>query len=247
MLWGRFLRGDDANAWPDDSRRRVNVKKKLRDLVRRIKALAMPRQERRQSLVGPAKLWRMKRDFQISFLKRENLKPAHYLLDIGCGTLRGGIPIIEYLDAGHYYGIESRKEVLDEGVRELREAGLEDKRPKLLDSEDNALLTIDRKFDFAWAFSVLIHMSDDILDRTLHMVSKHLSSSGVFYANVNIGERDDGYWQGFPVVWRSLDYYKGVCSSHGLRVEDVGSLHELGHISNIHSQDVQRMLRISRM
>ena len=59
----------------------------------------------RHSLVGPAHLWEIKRAFQIQFLQSVGLTPDQYLLDMGCGTLRGGIPIIKYLEPGHYYGI----------------------------------------------------------------------------------------------------------------------------------------------
>ncbi len=74
----------------------------------------------RHSHVGAPEGWELKRRFQIDFLKKQGLKPEHYLLDIGCGTLRGGIPIIDYLDKGHYYGIEVRDFVLDEGRKELQ-------------------------------------------------------------------------------------------------------------------------------
>jgi len=63
-----------VNSLPSDSKRRANLKKKLRDLIRRIKSLTLPREERRHSLVGPAKLWRMKRDFQIGFFEKSKSK-----------------------------------------------------------------------------------------------------------------------------------------------------------------------------
>ena len=80
-----------------------------------IERVTLNRVERRHSLVGPPKLWKLKRDFQINFLKNAGLEPQHYLLDIGCGTLRGGIPLIDYLNVGNYTGIERRRKVLEEG------------------------------------------------------------------------------------------------------------------------------------
>ncbi|MGC2692617.1 MAG: class I SAM-dependent methyltransferase, partial [Desulfobaccales bacterium] len=100
-------------------------------------------------------------------MKDHGLKPEHYLMDIGCGTLRGGIPLIDYLKEGHYFGIETRKEVLDEGRMELKEAGLNWKSPTLLTTEQFTKGGILQKFDFIWAFSVLIHMTDEILNDTL--------------------------------------------------------------------------------
>lgn len=218
----------------------------LRALKHRVRRLALNRQERRHALVGPAALWKLKRDFQIDFLRKAGLLPRHHLVDIGCGTLRGGIPLIRYLEPGHYCGIEVRKVALDEGRKELEEAGLAARQPLLVHATDVAQLHLGRKFDYAWAFSVLIHMSDDVLERTLGFVSRHLHAEGVFYANVNIGEREEAAWQGFPVVWRSMDWYKRCCARWGLVATDIGSLKDHGHRSNVASQDEQRMLKISR-
>ena len=218
----------------------------LARLIRRISSLTQTKEERRHALVGPAKLWKMKRDFQIRFLSDMDLKPGHYLFEIGCGTLRGGVPLIQYLENGHYFGVEVREEVLDEGRKELREAGLEGKNPTLLLSPKIAQLTVNRKFDYIWAFSVLIHMNDKILNDTLSFVSKHLSEEGSFYANVIIGDRKEGDWQGFPVVTRPFDFYGQACTMNGLVVSDLGPVKELGHIAKVESQDSQRMLKIGR-
>jgi SAM-dependent methyltransferase len=217
----------------------------LQLLTRRAKRLVMSGAQRRHALVGPAHLWQMKRDFQIQFLRRAGLAADHYLLDLGCGTLRGGIPLIGYLDEGHYFGIEARQEVLDEGRRELRDAGLEGKRPVLVCEPRLSQVRIDRTFDFIWAFSVLIHMSDDVLEDALRLVSQRLAPGGVFFANVNIGEQHDGSWQGFPVVSRRAQFYADACARHGLTIADVGSLHEHGHISGQKKQDRQRILKMT--
>jgi cyclopropane fatty-acyl-phospholipid synthase-like methyltransferase len=220
------------------------MKQLLNKLIRPIIPLTYSKKERRHALVGHAKLWKMKRDFQIKFLGNMGLKPEDYLLEIGCGTLRGGLPLIQYLNKGHYFGIEVREQALKEGRKELKEAGLEEKNPTLLLSPAIAQLTINRTFDYLWAFSVLIHMNDEILNDTLEFASKHLSEKGIFYANVNIGESKEGNWQGFPVVWRTFDFYSRACAMNGLAVADLGPLKALGHRANIESQDTQRMLKI---
>jgi cyclopropane fatty-acyl-phospholipid synthase-like methyltransferase len=186
----------------------------------------------------------MKRDFQIRFLKQMSLEPRHYLVDIGCGTLRGGIPLIEYLQEGHYHGIEVRENVLEEGRKELREANLEHKRPKLVVAPELSCLNLEREFDFVWAFSVLIHMSDEVLMACLEFVRKHLKTTGCFYANVNMyRQRQDGAWQGFPIVWRGREFYEQAARRSGLHVVDLGSLRSFGHVSGVQSQDEQRMLK----
>lgn len=215
----------------------------VRGLKERLERLLSSRSERRHSMVGPVHLWKMKREFQIRFLKQVGIEPEHYLLDLGCGTLRGGIPLIQYLQEAHYYGIEVRAEVLEEGRKELRNVELEYKKPVLMHTEDISLLDIGKEFDFVWAFSVLFHMTDDILNDCLSFIRKHLKKTGCFYANVNIGESEDCAWQGFPVTQRRLEFYKEVGLRNGLHVSDMGPLRILGHVSNVRTQDEQRMLK----
>jgi SAM-dependent methyltransferase len=182
----------------------------------------------RHSLVGPGKLWEMKRAFQIHFLQSVGQTSDQYLLDLGCGTLRGGIPIIKYLEPGHYYGIETREHVLREGKQELIDSGLQDRVPHLLHI-DNLRGNLGTRFDMIWAF----------------FVKSHLSSSGSFYANVNIGERRlNGAWQGFPRVSRPANFYKQACLKAGLSLRIIGPLRNFGHISGAAFQDAQQMLQI---
>ena len=66
------------------------------------------RNEGRHGLVGGTPYAKEKGPFEIEFLKEKGLLPEHLLLDIGCGTLRGGIHWIRYLQPHHYAGLEVR-------------------------------------------------------------------------------------------------------------------------------------------
>lgn len=211
-----------------------------------IKKLFYNSKEKRHQLVGPAKLWKMKQDFQIQFLKENGLKPGHKLIDIGCGTLRGGIPIINYLNEGNYYGIDVRKEVIKEAFNELKDEGLESKNPDIRTFQKFQELEYQVKFDVMFAFSVLIHLADEILDDCFWFAGKYLDANGKFYANVNIGERKDGKWQGFPIVFRSMDFYRKIASKYGLKISTIDQLKNLGHNSKMELGDKQVMLVISR-
>jgi len=202
--------------------------------------------KKRHTLVGSAYLWKLKRDFQIQFLKDAGLMPQDYLMDLGCGTLRGGIPIIAFLDEGHYYGVEIRDFVLKEAEGELSDNALEHKQPKLIHTERLGKMDLGVFFNVIWCFSVLIHMEDSVLEDCLDMVARHLGKDGAFYANVNIGNNCEGAWQGFPVMWRSLSFYQETASKFYLDVTELGSLRSLGHFSGVKEQDEQRMLRFLR-
>ena len=223
------------------------MKKIIQRIKAKISSMSLSAQERRHALVGPHQLWKMKQDFQIKFVKDQGLKPQHKFIDIGCGTLRGGIPIIKHLDVGNYYGIDVRENVLKEGKKGLREEKIDNKKPTLIHFDDFAALNIDARFDMMFAFSVMIHLSDDIADKCLGFVSRHLSDSGVYYANVNIGKRPEGSWFGFPVVFRSLEFYKGLAEKHGLSIKSIGTLGELGHVSERELQDIQVMFEFRKI
>ncbi len=208
-----------------------------------MKGAAAEKQER-HGLVGPAQLWQMKRDFQIHFLQSVGLRPQHSLLDIGCGTLRGGIPLIRYLDAGRYTGVEVRDNVLEEGRQELKEENLEHKRPTLIHAENLARLDLPQDFDFAWSFSVLIHLSDEIAEEYFAFLARQLAPDGSGYGNYSVNQVEDGAWREFPLVHRSLDFYRDVAGRHGLSAEDVGTLESCGHHSgNPNADSRSRMLR----
>ena len=203
--------------------------------------------ESRHSLVGPANLWKSKRNFQIDFLLKKNLKPTATLMDIGCGTLRGGIPLIKYLNTGNYFGIELRDFALEEGKKELHEVKLEFKKPTLIHSSDISNIKLETKLDVIWSFAVLIHMSDEILDDTLSFVQRYLSDTGVMYANVNIG-KGRGVWHEFPVVWKSFQFYEDICKKNNLSVKNLGSLKNYGHIvNNDQDQKDKIMLEIRKL
>lgn len=220
------------------------TKRAVRWLIRQVRWRAFPR-EKRHSLVGQSHLWTMKRGFQIGFLTAAGLKPEHYVLDIGCGTLRGGIPMIRYLNDGHYFGVDTRPDVLKEAKKELEAENLTSKVPVLVCAPSIASLDLGRAFDYVWAFSVLFHMNDEILDDSFAFVQRHLDPHGTFYANVNIGAHPAGMWKGFPVIWRTLASYQRLGDAHALTVEDVGPLRAFGHMTGIEDQDEQRVLKMT--
>jgi cyclopropane fatty-acyl-phospholipid synthase-like methyltransferase len=200
----------------------------------------------RALMVGPADMWDMKRDYQIYFLKEMGMKPEHTVMDMGCGVLRGGIPMIDYLNEGNYYGFEVRDHVLKEGVEELKEAYLEHKNPVLLSENAISDLNIEAKFDYMWAFSVLIHMTDDIVLECLKFAAEHLKDTGAFYANVTKEEPKGNAWLEFPVLHRSIEEYAKFAEQAGLCVKSIGQLKDLGHNTNRPEQDAQHMLKFTK-
>ena len=86
--------------------------------------------------------------------------------------------MIAYLAPGHYSGVDSRAEIIDEAFKELKSARLEAKRPTLLATTSLSSVVLPNRVDVVWAFSVLIHMDDAALDDCLRLVVSVLTKDG---------------------------------------------------------------------
>jgi SAM-dependent methyltransferase len=177
--------------------------------------------------------WEWKGKYQFDFLVNQGLKPSHYLLDIGCGSLRGGVHFIKYLNATHYYGIEKEKSLLEAGRGiELKRCGLEHKAPHLLltDGFDLSSIPEDVEFDFMLAQSVFTHLLPDMIELCLVRVTPRLRQTGVFYATFFESE-DSRIDYGNPHSWRRnernaakypFSLFQEIAGKVGVSVEHLG-------------------------
>lgn len=111
------------------------------------------------------------------------LKEQHYLLDIGCGSLRGGKLFIPYLLPGRYFGIEPEKWLIEEGVEnELGKDILDVKKPTFDYSEDFQLTVFDQKFHFLIAISVFSHAGPNMVRACLKEAKKVMEPDAIFAA-----------------------------------------------------------------
>jgi hypothetical protein len=69
-----------------------------------------------KSYVGPPENFELIGKTQFEHLRHWGLAANHYLLDIGCGCLRGGQHAIRILEPEHYYGIDPNQWLIDEGI-----------------------------------------------------------------------------------------------------------------------------------
>lgn len=121
---------------------------------------------------------------QHDFLVAQGLQPHHRLIDIGCGSLRAGVPLARYLDPGHYYGIDISPDLLTAGLeREIAPAGLSDRLPpeNLHATGDFDLSSFGVHFDYGIAQSVFTHMPVHRLTDCLNAVGQFMSPQGRIY------------------------------------------------------------------
>lgn len=121
---------------------------------------------------------------QFDFLVSQGLRAGMKLLDVGCGSLRGGIHFIRHLNRGDYYGIDVNQSLLDLGYdRELAAVGLREKLPRenLLQDEHFRAYRFSMEFDFALALSVFTHLPLNHIRLCLIELAKCMKKGGRFY------------------------------------------------------------------
>src|ERR1017187_1127891 len=133
-----------------------------------------------RTLVGG--LWSEIGQLQLQFLQQNGLLPDHKLLDVGCGALRCGIPIIKYLDPGNYYGVDINESLIEAGRHELKQEGLTSKQPHLLVNDKFEFDRFGTSFDFAIAQSVFTHLDMNLVVRCLVRAREVLKSDGRFFS-----------------------------------------------------------------
>jgi len=119
---------------------------------------------------------------QFDFMIEAGLKPNHKLLDIGCGSLRGGLHYIRYLDRGNYFGLDINNSLIEAAKIELEEAGLAEKCPNLIVDDKFSFEKFNSKFDFMIAVSVFTHLPMNIIVRCLTKARENIALNGLCYA-----------------------------------------------------------------
>ncbi len=174
---------------------------------------------RYRAFVGPPDTFDTSGAVQFSLLAFLGLRQHHYLLDIGCGSLRGGRLFIPYLLPGRYFGIEPEDWLIDEGIaNEIGEDLVALKRPQFSNNRDFRLGVFGRRFDFILAQSIFSHASMTQIRTCLTEAGKVLEPGGMFAATfVMAGEDYHGEEWVYPrCVTYSLDTMMRAAREHGL-------------------------------
>lgn len=133
--------------------------------------------------------WQRLGVMQFEYMKGRGLEPGHRLLDVGCGALRGGRYFIDYLEPGHYYGLDVNATLLDAGYERELEAHQRDRLPRENLRETGRFESdFGVAFDYALAQSVFTHMSLNRVRLALYQVAKVLKPGGEFYATFFEGQ-----------------------------------------------------------
>lgn len=175
--------------------------------------------------------------FQFGYMVGAGLRPHHRLLDVGCGSLRGGRLFVNYLHKGNYYGLDKEQSLIEAGWHELGQAGLHDKNARLyvIRSFDLSPIPPAVEFDYALAQSVFTHLRPSMIRACLKAVVPRLKWTGKFYATYfQSGRADQGKAHPFRERERDIArypfaFFDGLAQDVGARVRPIGAI---GHPRN---------------
>ncbi|MGH7539625.1 MAG: class I SAM-dependent methyltransferase [Gemmatimonadota bacterium] len=125
--------------------------------------------------------WLATGQLQFDYLVAHGLRPEHRILEIGCGNLRTGWRLIDYLDEGNYFGIDISPDVLIAAQGVLERFRLQSKLPHLTLVQDLRLSWLpDDSFDAIHAHSVFTHTPEEIVLECLANVGRVLKPDAFF-------------------------------------------------------------------
>jgi SAM-dependent methyltransferase len=134
-------------------------------------------------------MWEEMGRLQFEFLVSRGLQPDQVFLDIGCGSLRGGVHFIRYLQPGNYLGIEKEGELIGRGlVKELPPGVRAEKRPEFVVSDSFGFAEFSKHPDVSLAQSLFTHLNADHIELCLSNLRANVPSGHEFYATFTKGD-----------------------------------------------------------
>ena len=168
---------------------------------------------------------------QLGYLQRAGLRPSSKLVDIGCGVLRAGYWIIDFVEPGCYCGIEPHRERLEIGIHGILDAGTsERKRPRFDGNSTFDTSVFGDKFDFFLAYSIWTHASKPQIQTMLDGFLRDSTARGKFlttYLPANWVKRDyrADQWYGTShesdvpgCIHHSFKWIEAECEVRGLNL-----------------------------
>jgi len=168
--------------------------------------------------------WEEIGQLQFEFLINKGLQSHHKILDIGCGTLRGGRHFIKYLNIGNYSGIDISPKAIAYAIQLVQQEGLSEKNPHLLVSEKKDLKFREfsgETFDYVLAQSVFTHLKPEHIKECFENIGHIMQENSAFYFTYVKGEeykqtRLEGFCYPFS-------FFESLAEQHGFTLQDVSN------------------------
>jgi cyclopropane fatty-acyl-phospholipid synthase-like methyltransferase len=137
--------------------------------------------------VGDPSSWSKRGALILELLVECGMTHTSHVLNIGCGNLSEGTPIIRMLEPGRYVGIEPNGWLVEAALE--RDPSILDRDPEFLWRTDFDASELGRTFDFVVSHSVLSHCAHWQLPQFLTATRKVVNEGAVMLASF----RNDQY------------------------------------------------------
>ncbi|MCZ7416243.1 MULTISPECIES: SAM-dependent methyltransferase [unclassified Streptomyces] len=182
--------------------------------------------------VGPPDYYDRLGALQFVVLLLLGMRENDTLLDLGCGSLRGGRFSLVYLGPGRYHGIDPARWSVEEGIAaELGHELVELKRPSFRYNPDFDARGFGRTFDYVMASGIFMHAAPGQVSQCFQQVAHVLAEDGVFVGAYLPGEKDseEEGWT-YPEIQRYRPATLAATAEEaGLRLTFVDAPHTLDH------------------
>ena len=123
-------------------------------------------------------------------LLKFKIKPNSVTFDIGCGCLRIGKHLINYLDKEKYYGLEPEEELIKYALKSLVSKELiENKNPKFVSNYCFDLSEFKKKAQFVIINSIFTHLNKKDVHKCLSEICRYLDVDGKVIATFSKTKR----------------------------------------------------------
>jgi len=141
---------------------------------------------------GPLRAWDHEAALQFCILFTFGLRAWHKTLDFGCGNLRLGRLLIQYLNRDNYHGIERAKEKVIKGIKDchLQEL-LGYKNPHFRYTADCNMAGFGVKFDYIIAYQIFMCMPMNQILACLKSAKNAMHGNSIFLATYLEGKIED--------------------------------------------------------
>ena len=177
-----------------------------------------------KSFVGPRNKYDISSALQFNLLTTLGLREHHSLLDLGCGSLRGGKLFIPYLLTGNYFGLEPEKWLVEEGIRnEIGKDQIKLKNPTFINNYNFDLSLCKRNFDFILAQSIFSHASSYQIEKCILEIKRKMKPTSIFVATYMKGS--DNYkgkmWVYPECVKYTEDFLNKLVNKQNLKIKNI--------------------------
>lgn len=184
-------------------------------------------------------MWDEIGQLQFDYIKAKGHKPSDSLIDIGCGSFRGGTHFIPFLNKGKYFGFDINYKLIEAGLE--HEVSQKDRDEKII--LDNFFAAKDFEFPAHWnnidaalSISLFTHLTLNTMRLCLTRAHKVLKKGALYHSTVFFaGEKTitEPWKQGMKVISYSHEdpyHYsrsdlKYIAKSSGfklVKIEDFG-------------------------